>query len=280
LWYNTADRSVLKEGDAVRLRRLVVLVTLVVLVLFEAACQGETRPTPTPELAPVEIAQRAADVMLSVDALHFKIERDGALAYIDTQRLLAFKRAEGDFKLPNQLRALVRVITAFTPIDIGMIVVGEDQYATDPVTGAWDILPPEWGQFSLLVLFDPETGLQRLLKDGVFELKLAGQDKIEGQDHYHLTGRASGERLSAMTLGFIGNGDVELEVWIGTEDLHVRRIRIVEPETDPDDPRTWDLSFSNLGEPVEIQAPPISLQEPGLPHLYNGIAQMAGTRQP
>ena len=58
-------------------------------------------------------------------------------------------------------------------------------------------------------------------------------EEIEDQPHYRVTGRASGERMSAMTLGFIGLGDVELEVWIGTEDFYVRRLRIVEPETDP-----------------------------------------------
>jgi hypothetical protein len=63
--------------------------------------------------------------------------------------------------------------------------------------------------------------------------------------------------MSAMTLGFIGRGDLELEVWIGTEDYYVRRLYIVESASDPADPTTWDFEFSNLGRPVEINAPPI-----------------------
>ena len=121
-------------------------------------------------------------------------------------------------------------------------------------------MPPEWGQFNLIALFDPETGLQGLLKDGIYDLASEGIEEIEEQPHYRITGRASGERMSVMTLGFIGFGDVELEVWIGTKDFYVRRLRIVEPETNPDDPRTWDLEFSKLGQPVEINAPPISGQ--------------------
>ena len=116
---------------------------------------------------PQEIVAQAAEAMLSLDSLHFNIEREGALAYIDAGQLLAFKRAEGEFRLPDQMRAIVRVITAFTPVEIGMVVLGDDQYATDPITGKWGRLPPEWGQFNLVVLFDPQTGLQGLLKPGI-----------------------------------------------------------------------------------------------------------------
>lgn len=194
--------------------------------------------------------------MLGIETLHFTIERDGALVYIDTNRLLAFKRAEGDFVQPDQVRVAVRVVTAFTALEIGMIALGDDQYATDPITGRWGQMPSEWGQFNLAVLFDPETGLQGLLQDGIIDLSLVGDEEIEGQRHYHLTGRVSGERMDAMNLGLISYGDVDLEVWIGAEDFYMRRLYIVEPETDPDDPTRWDLRFSKLGQPVEISAPP------------------------
>ena len=253
---------------------------LFLLVLFLphlTACKSEPAPaaTATPELAPFEIAARAAEAMLSIESLHFTVEREGALAYIDADQLLAFKRADGDFGAPDRLRTIVRVITAFTPIEIGMVALGDDQYATDPITGQWGRLPPEWGQFNLLALFDPETGLRGLLKNGILDLALVGSEEIDKQPHYHLAGRASGERMSAMTMGFIGRGDVDLEVWIGSEDHYVRRLIIVEPETDLDDPTTWSMEFSDLGEPVEINAPPISSNDPAFEHVNNRIVQVA-----
>lgn len=261
-------------------RKTLVLGLLALLVLYLTACKSEPAQiaTPTPVLAPLEIAARAANAMLSTESMHFTIERDGALAFIDTQQLLAFKRAEGDFDLPDRMRAIVRVVTAFTPIDIGMVALGDEQYATDPVTGRWGWLPLEWGQINLVVLFDPETGLQRLLKDGIYDLKLVGNEEIEKQRHYHLAGRVSGERMSAMTLGFIGHGDVELEVWVGIQDYHVRRIWIVEPETDPKDPTTWHMEFSNLGEPVKIDAPSIADDSAGAKHINNGTDQAVSAR--
>jgi hypothetical protein len=232
---------------------------LIVCSLHLCACGGEPTPTATatPGLSPIEIANHAAEAMLAVESLHFKVERDGALVYIDEGQLLAFKRAEGDFGLPDQMRAVVRIITAFTPIDIGMIVLGSEQYATDPITGQWGLLPPDWGQFNLAALFHPETGLQSLLKDGIIDLALVGTEELEKQLHYHLSGRVNGERINAATLGFIGDGDTEVQVWIGAEDFYMRRLHIVEPGTDLEDPTTWDLTFSGMGQPVEITAPPV-----------------------
>jgi hypothetical protein len=46
-------------------------------------------------------------------------------------------------------------------------------------------------------------------------------------------------------------------VWVDSEDFYMRRLTIVEPYTDPSDPTTWDLGFSEFGQEVEIQAPPL-----------------------
>jgi lipoprotein LprG len=229
------------------------------ILFFLFACGGDPKPspTPTPEVPPLEIAARSAEVMLAVQTLHFNIERDGALVYIDDSQLLAFKRAEGDFVVPDEMRATVRIITAFTPVSLGMIVLGDEQYATDPITGRWGVLPEEWGQFNLAVLFHPETGLQGLLEDGIAGLELLGVEKVGERPCYHLSGEVKGERMSSATLGFIGEGDVAVEVWVDSEDFYMRRLIIVEPYTDPNEPTTWDLGFSQFGQEVEIQAPPL-----------------------
>ncbi len=234
--------------------------TLLITLFFLLACGGgEPTPdaTPTSEIPPLEIAARSAEVMLGVQTLHFSIERDGALVYIDDNQMLAFKRAEGDFVRPDEMRARVRVITVFTPVDLSMIVLGNEQYATDPITGRWGIFPPDWGELNLAALFHPETGLQVLLKDGILDLALAGTEAVDGRNCYRLTGRVSGERMIAATMGFIGEGDVEVEVWVDSEDFHMRRLAIVEPYTDPSDPTTWALIFAQFEQEVEIQAPPL-----------------------
>ena len=259
--------------------RIVVFLVLLALPLFLFACQSEPAPvaTDTPEFTPLEIIAQAADAVLSVETLHFSIERDGALAYIDSGNMLAFKRAQGDFQSPDRMRAIVRVITAFTPVEVGMVAIGDEQYTTDPITGEWGRLPPEWGQLNLVVIFDPETGLQQLLKDGVFDLELVGMEEIDGRLHYRISGAASGERMNDMTLGFIGQGDVELDVWVDAADYYVRRLRIVDPVTDPEDPTTWTLEFSGFGQSVEIKAPPISYAPPAPERISSMAVVSIGT---
>ena len=256
--------------------RKAILLALLALVTFLFACQSEPTPvvTSTPTITPLEIVSRSADAMLSVESLHFSIERDGALAYIDSGNLLAFKRAQGDFQAPDRMRAVIRVITAFTPVDMGMVALGDEQYTTDPITGEWGRLPPEWGQLDLVVIFDPETGIQQLLKDGVIDLELVGMEEIDGRPQYRISGRASGERMYDMTLGFIGQGDVELDIWIDAEDYYVRRLEIVDPVTDPEDPTTWTLEFSNFGQAVEIEAPPVSYAPPALEYVRDMAAKV------
>jgi lipoprotein LprG len=238
--------------------RRLIFGALVLLIVGVSACGSGPEPTVTPALPPLEMAQRAADVMTSVESMHFIIEREGKAVYIDAGQLLAFSRAEGDLRLPDRMRALVRVATAFSPIELGMVVLGDEQYATDPITGEWGVLPPEWGQFNLLVLFAPDTGLQQLLRTGVSDLKLEGTEKLDERLYYRLSGRASGEKMRDMTMGFIGQGDVELEVWVDVKDFYVRQIHLVESETDPEDPTAWNIQFSNFEEPVDIEPPPVS----------------------
>jgi len=259
--------------------RKVVLLVLLAFSLFLFACQSEPAPvaTDTPTLTPLEIIAHSADAMLSAQSLHFSIERDGALAYIDSGNLLAFKRAQGDFESPDRMRAVVRVITAFTPVDVGMVAIGDEQYNTDPITGEWGRLPPEWGQLNLVVIFDPETGLQQLLKDGVLDLELVGTEEIDDRLHYRISGTASGERMSNMTLGFIGQGDVRLDVWVDDVDYYVRRLRIVDPMTDPEDPTTWTMEFTHFGQSVEIEAPPVSYSPPALERVSSMAIAMIGT---
>jgi len=224
--------------------------------LLLAACGGGggKAPTPTVSLSPREITDRSAKVMLAVNSLHFLIERNGVIAYLDEEEVLGFKRAEGDFEQPDRVRTKIRIVTEVTPFDIAFIALGDEQYVTDPLSGGWRQIPPEWG-FNPAIIFDSEVGILKLLQEGLENLSLVGSDKIDGLPHYRLAGQVNAERIREMSAGLIGRGQVRVEIWIGADDFYMRQAHLVEPETDPQDPTTWEFRFSAFNEPIEIQAP-------------------------
>jgi hypothetical protein len=134
--------------------------------------------------------------------------------------------------------------------------VGDDQYITNPVNQQWEKLAPGQGwYFDPALIFDPEEGIEAILTET--EWSFGAEEQIENQLHYHLRGQLPGERISPLASGMIGAGRVDVSIWTGQEDDYVRRIQIIELESDDLDPSQWLLVFSAFGELEEIQPPPI-----------------------
>jgi lipoprotein LprG len=83
------------------------------------------------------------------------------------------------------------------------------------------------------------------------------EEEIESQPHRRLHGQLPAEQIAPLTAGMIGTGEVTMEAWVGQQDAYVRRIQIVELESDPEDPTQWLIEFSAFDEPVDIEAPPV-----------------------
>ena len=75
------------------------------------------------------------------------------------------------------------------------------------------------------------------------------------QAHDRIFGQLSGERVAPLTSGMIRSGQVTVDVWIGQDDAYVRRIEIVELDSDPEDPTHWHIEFTAFDQPVDIEAP-------------------------
>jgi hypothetical protein len=232
---------------------------LVAVGLFAAGCSIPTpgpTPTPTPTPLPADVAARAGERMLSVNSLHFTIELSGKLAYLDDPPTLALKRAEGDVERPDSVRAIVRLSSFGITSEVGIIGIGSDQFVTNPLNQQWEKIPPGQGwYFDPAILFDPEYGIQAILKGSDWMLD-TGKDE-EDQAYYILHGQLPGKQLWLLTSGMIVSGEVVMDVWVSQEDDYVRRIQLVELGSDPEDPTQWLIEFSAFDEPVNIKAPPI-----------------------
>ena len=195
--------------------------------------------------------------MMSTNALHFTIELSGEEVYLDSPRTMALKRAEGDLVRPDQMRGIVKVSSFGAVAEVAIIELGDDQYITNPLNQKWVRLPPDYGwYFDPTLIYDPDYGIGSILNETAWTFGTE-EATIEGQPHHHLHGQLPAEQISPLTAGMIGTGEVTMDAWVGQQDAYVRRIQIVELESDPADPTHWLIEFSVFDEPVDIKAPPV-----------------------
>lgn len=228
------------------------------LLLIAHCCNSPTAPAPTPSPTPLPaaVAHRAGVQMLSTRSLHFLMELEGKLVFLDNPPTMALKRAEGDVVRPDQVRAIVKISSFGLISELGIIGIGDDQYLTNPVSQEWEKLPPGVGwYFDPALIFDPDHGIEAILEDS--EWSFGNEESIDGQSCYDLNGKLPGERIAPLASGMIGAGRVEVDIWVGQVDATVRRVQIIELESDPENPTQWLLEFSSFDEVDAIQPPPV-----------------------
>lgn len=235
------------------MRRLLLAFACLVLV---ACGQDETLP----ELPPAEILARSAETMNTLDGFHFVIDRDGALAYLDSSKTIAFSSGEGDYVAPDKARGIFKIVAPGFITEVSVISVGEIQWETNVVTGVWSELPPDWG-FNPTVIFDPDIGLQAILVEDTSDLALGEPERLE--DHgdqllYQVSGNVLGERTYTMSGTLIGPDDLTFSAWVDPETFELVRIVVDEPAAEEDEDGTvWQLDFSDFGRIVTIEPPTI-----------------------
>jgi hypothetical protein len=228
-------------------------IALLCLLASLVGCSGGT-PTPLP---PSEIIEGALGRMEQLAGFHYVIERSGAPAFLDTAGTLAFRRAEGDFVAPDRTQAQIRVIGPGLIAEVQVISIGDQQWETNVLTGAWVKLPPEWG-FNPARWFDPKEGIHPVLKGELSDLRLEGIAELEdlpGDRFYLLTARVKGERLYRLSYGMMGPDSMDLRLWIAPETFDLVRLKITDPQPDQTEATFWQIDFWDFDRVAEISPP-------------------------
>jgi hypothetical protein len=226
------------------------------IVLFPIFLSGCKAATPTP-LPPEEILSQAIARLQETSGLHFVVEREGAPAFLDVAETLSLRRMEGDYVAPDRVRATVRIISTGFVAEVDVIGIGDIQWQTNPLSGEWQQLPPQWG-FNPTSLFDPTTGLQPILENDLDNLEYIGNQELEewpGEMLYSLTGLLRGNRIFRTTFGLIGPGRLNMQLWISPETFEVYRMVLTEEKTGEEETSTWTIDFWDYDQVVEIEAP-------------------------
>ncbi|MBA3943452.1 MAG: LppX_LprAFG lipoprotein [Herpetosiphonaceae bacterium] len=219
---------------------------LAIALLLLVGCAGSQ-----PALSSQQVATRAATAMSSVKTTHFVINMTGKLTYIDTNGVLGLKQAEGDVVAPDKVRATVKTSTFGIASQIGVVGIGDQRWATNPLNGRWQVLSPELGSFDLAALFDPQVGITGLLKTAPWQLEASKDGR------YHLRSTVDGTKLVAMTSGMITKGQVDVLLLVDAKSFLVTSATLVERDTSPDQPTTWQIALTVPTTPVTIAPPPL-----------------------
>ncbi len=202
------------------------------------------------ELSAADIMSKASDALRNVRSVHFKLTSSGGMMAIGTG--LAARSIEGDVVRPDRLKATVVSTFGSLTVTLGFMIVGTRAYITNPISKKWEEMPGAAGAPNLL---DPDQGASALLRQ-VTQLKKQQNEAVDGVECYRVGG-VVGASLIAGLVGAPGSSNsLAGEVWVGTTDFLVRKLRLAGPIASNEPPQIErTLVLSNYNEKVTIEPP-------------------------
>jgi len=225
-------------------------------VLGGATCGAQEDPTPmsSPDLSALEIISRSAQAMESVDSFRLVLSHDGGRT--SAALGLEVEKIACDVARPDRLQGMIEAMMMGSFVRLGLITVGSTSYLTNPFNDEWEQVS---SKFDASGLFDPDSSFAAML-GGMSNPTRVNDEKVDGVDSYHIEGKIASKDLYPIVLLLrltpAEGVDDDMEIWVGMDDLLLRRVRIKGQITADEKPgivRT--MSLSKFGQEVEIELP-------------------------
>jgi lipoprotein LprG len=210
-------------------------------------------PTPTP--TPAELSAQIGQITQASPSVHFEITLSGKPVFADSSNLFAITSILGDLKRPDGVLATLKANSSGGVNEIKSVSLAGKQYITNPITLAWQCLPPG-SAFDPAILFDPSKGFENLLQRQYRDVALVGSEELAGKPNYHLRGTLPGQALNAISGGMLGAGDVKADLWADAATKRASQLVLVDTATDASNPTTWTIVFSDYEKVVDVRTPP------------------------
>jgi lipoprotein LprG len=212
-----------------------------------------TVPTPTP--TPAELSAQVGQETQASSSFHFVIALSGKPVFADSTKLFAISSIVGDLKRPDGVLATLKASSGGGVNEIKSVSLAGKQYITNPITLAWQCLPPG-SAFDPAILFDPSKGFEHLLQQQYRDVALLGSEELAGKPNYHLRGTLPGQALREISGGLLGAGDVKADLWADPATRRASQLVLVDSATNAASPTTWTIVFSDYEKAVDVRAPP------------------------
>lgn len=227
-----------------KLRKYFALMAVGVVAAMLAGCGEPEKPNLTPE----QVIEKAIPALQNANSFHFNLET----SKIDKpQPGLFVTKADGDVVRPDKLVGEVSALAYGLPVEIKVVVDGDQQYMTDPASGQWTSMS---ALLNVAEYFNP-NGVADIMA-GVKDLQADGTENVDGTESYRLKGSVPAEALKKLSPEVDATGDLQTVMWIGSTDFLLRRVQLTGPffEGEPEDiMRT--INMSDYNKQVTVETP-------------------------
>ena len=141
----------------------------------------------------------------------------------------------------------------FASFDVGLIVIGDDAYMTNFLTGDWEGAPSDF-EFNPALLFDEDRGIGAVMNK-MDDVELADESTVGGTKTVQLTGTVRQRDIREIVAGSLRGARIGVSIWIDATNGNLLEISLAEPDDVDGDAVTWTIRFSDHNEPVTIEAP-------------------------
>jgi hypothetical protein len=230
--------------------RAVALALLLGTLALLAACDGaNSAPSSTILLA------SAAQKLINDSAFHFVLTETNPGAPSGSG--FDVRAAEGDFVAPNKLQAptVTAYISPIGPISTGAIVIDNQAWYKNPLTGQYQDAGSLSGQFQNVATF-LGPGLAAVLAS-LQNVSAPSNSSVNGVATWKISATVSSDKLSQLTNGEVTSGQsIPVQLYIGQSDSQLYQVVIPGKITSFDTVQTSrTIDLSKFNESVTINPP-------------------------
>jgi lipoprotein LprG len=226
--------------------RVALGAALCVALLIVPACGSSSTPSAATLLA------QAASKFNQVTSFHFVLTAQ----HLGASDPLPVTQASGDVQRPDTLSATALVSSPFGPAQVKLIIIGQQEWITNPLTGAFQ---PTTDYAGLLAIFDAQQGVGAALVH-LQQPSAPQSSSAAAGSCWKISGTLSASAVAAVVNGAVAsNQSVPATVCIGKADDELYSVTLAGPVSQTDTPQTSrTFTLTQFNQPLSITPPAIT----------------------
>ena len=231
-----------------------IVLALLPTSIITTVTAADATPPAGPPSATQSILIEASKQLAATPTIRFELKVEGD-TFIDDGKSLRLLEASGELVRPESVRTDFKLkVMGTVTISTSMVIIGEQRWSTDLITGSWGDAPEEFG-YDPGILFDNQNGIGPVM-DRIQDPTQLADEKVHDRDAHHITAQVKPEILDDLTSGTMSGDPISVDLWIDKETHDVLRVRLTEPDTVTDrEPAVWTLDITDQGKEFTIEPP-------------------------